>query len=63
MPGGFAIAHPMTLVVGVLMLSVVQASDIADGSKNHGLLPEYIPFRSESSEGFIGKSLLKPGCF
>merc|ERR1719247_227053 len=30
----------MTLVVGMLMLSGVQASDIADSSKNHGFLSE-----------------------
>jgi len=44
-------ALPMTLVVSVLMLSGVQASDIADGSKNHGFLSEYMPLRSGYSTG------------
>ena len=47
-------ALPMTLVVGVLMLPGVQASDIADGSKNHEFLSEYMPLRSGYSKSSIG---------
>ena len=45
---------PLTLVVGVLMLSGVQASDIADGSKSHVFLSKYMPLRSEYSKSSIG---------
>ena len=47
-------ALPMTLVVGLLMLSGVQASDIADGSQNHWFFSEYMPLRSGYSESSIG---------
>jgi len=46
---------PMTLLVGMLMLSDVQASDIADGSKNHWFLSKYMPLRRTGySKSFIG---------
>ena len=60
---GTAMVLPMTLLAGVLMFSGVQASDIADGSKDHGLLSKYMPLRSESSKILIGRTLFKPGCF
>ena len=60
---GSMMALPMTLVAGVLIISGVQASDIADGSKNHGLLSKFMPLRSESTKTTIGRPLLKPGYF
>merc|ERR1719327_2167848 len=48
----------MTLVLGLLILSGVQASDVADGSKNHGVSSNYVPLRSgylKSSLGVNGK--------
>ena len=44
----------MTRLAGFLMFSNVQASDIAYGSANHGLLSKYMQLRSESSKSFIG---------
>jgi hypothetical protein len=44
----------MTRLAGFLMFSIVQASDIADGSTNHGFLSKYLQLRSESSKKFIG---------
>ena len=56
-------ALPLALVAGVLMFSGVQASDTADGSKLNGFLSKFMPVRSGSSEGSIGRFLLKSGCF
>merc|ERR1719305_1288358 len=44
----------MTRLVGLLMFSHVQASEIADGSTNHGFLSKYMQSRSESSKSLIG---------
>ena len=63
MPGGIVMALPLALVAGVLMFSGVQASDIADGSKNDGFSSKFMPLRSGSSQSSIGRFLLKPGCF
>jgi len=56
MPGGIGIgmALRMTRLAGLLMFSNVLASDIADGSTNHGFLSKYLQLRSESSKSFIG---------
>jgi hypothetical protein len=54
--GGIVMALPLTLLAGLLMLSSVQAKDIADSSKNHGFLPNYMPLLSESSKSSIGDS-------
>ena len=58
MPGGMVMALPTTLWAGLLMFSGVQARDIADGSKNHGLLSKYIAFQSEAAKNSVGSSLL-----
>merc|ERR1719174_1323332 len=47
--GGNVIAFPMTRLAGLLIFSSAQASDIADGSTNHGFLSKYMLLRSESS--------------
>ena len=52
--GGIVMALRMTRLAGLLMLSHVQASDIADGSTNHGLLSKYMLLHSDSSKSFIG---------
>ena len=52
--GGSVIALPMTLLAGLLMLSSVQASDIANSSKSLGFSFEYMSSRSESSKSSIG---------
>jgi aarF domain-containing kinase len=54
MPEGMVMALPTTLWAGLLMFSGVQARDIADGSKNHGLVSKYIAFQSESAKNSVG---------
>ena len=67
-------ALPMKLVVGMLMLSGVQASDIADGFTNHGFLSKYMhsPFATYSDKPVHAKahtqdtmdfSSARPGAF
>merc|ERR1719159_1918161 len=52
--GGSVMALRITRLAGMLMFSNVQASDIADGSTNHGYLSKYMMLRSESSKSFLG---------
>ena len=47
-------ALPMPLLVSLLILSSVQASDIADGSTNHGLFSKHMQSRSEYSGISVG---------